>query len=82
MATIESAYAIRTGRLYRLSEQEVVSCENTYSLGCDGGYQYYALQWVINNGGIGSEADYPYVSGITGTTGICDVVKVYPSQFL
>ena len=82
MATIESAYAISTGRLYRLSDQEVLSCENTYSYGCNGGYKYYALQWVINNGGIDSEADYPYFSGITGTRGICDVFKVYPSLFL
>ena len=77
MATIESAYAIKTGKLLRLSEQEVLSCETTYSYGCNGGYQYYALQWVINNGGIDSEADYPYVSGITRTRGICNFVKVH-----
>jgi C1A family cysteine protease len=76
VATIESAYAIKTGKLYQLSEQELVSCETKYSLGCRGGYLSYAMLWVRDNGGIASQADYPYVSGSTGTQGTCNLLKV------
>ena len=76
MATIESAYAIKTGRLYRLSEQELVSCDTKYSDGCQGGYKSYAIQWVIDNGGIDTDADYPYFSGQTGAQGVCNIQKV------
>jgi C1A family cysteine protease len=74
-STLESAIAIKTGILYDLSEQQSVDCSTIkqgYSnLGCNGGM--YDELWTFDtaNGGITSEACYPYVSGTTGKTGFC-----------
>lgn len=68
---IEGVNAIVTGDLISLSEQELVDCDTTND-GCEGGDMDYAFEWVINNGGIDTEADYPY----TGVDGTCNVTKV------
>ncbi|KAF8031124.1 hypothetical protein BT93_D0349 [Corymbia citriodora subsp. variegata] len=70
---MEGINALVTGDLVSLSEQELVSCDTTND-GCDGGYMDYAFEWVINNGGIDSEADYPYTS-TDGETGTCTTSK-------
>ncbi|KAL5096890.1 hypothetical protein RYX36_001217 [Vicia faba] len=67
---IEGVNAIVTEDLISLSEQELVDCDTTND-GCDGGYMDYAFEWVINNGGIDTEANYPY----TGVDGTCNVTK-------
>jgi C1A family cysteine protease len=71
VAVVESIFQIRTGQLVSLSEQELVDCD-TLDAGCDGGIAYRALRWITSNGGITTEADYPY----TGTTGACDRAKL------
>ncbi|PWA40871.1 thiol protease [Artemisia annua] len=71
--SIESANAIATGDLIRLSEQELVDCD-TYDYGCDGGNMDTAYRWIIKNGGIDSEANYPYTSA-NGRDGKCDKTK-------
>lgn len=68
---IESINAIVTHDLISLSEQELVDCDTTND-GCDGGDMDYAFEWVINNGGIDTELDYPY----TGVDGTCNIAKV------
>ncbi|XVE88209.1 hypothetical protein DITRI_Ditri19aG0050500 [Diplodiscus trichospermus] len=67
---IEGINALVTGDLISLSEQELVDCDGT-NYGCDGGYMDYAFEWVINNGGINTETDYPY----TGVDGTCNITK-------
>ncbi|KAL6992400.1 hypothetical protein U1Q18_010509 [Sarracenia purpurea var. burkii] len=67
---IEGVNALVNGDLISLSEQELVDCDTTND-GCDGGYMDYAFEWVINNGGIDSESDYPY----TGEDGTCSTTK-------
>ncbi|KAH7568774.1 hypothetical protein JRO89_XS06G0048300 [Xanthoceras sorbifolium] len=67
---IEGINALVTGHLVSLSEQELVDCDTTND-GCDGGYMDYAFEWVINNGGIDKESDYPY----TGLDGYCNTTK-------
>ncbi|XP_072998650.1 low-temperature-induced cysteine proteinase-like [Typha latifolia] len=65
---MEGINAITTGDLISLSEQELVDCDTT-SEGCEGGYMDYAFEWVVNNGGIDTESNYPY----TGKDGICNI---------
>ncbi|XP_059669794.1 low-temperature-induced cysteine proteinase-like [Cornus florida] len=67
---IEGINALVTGELISLSEQELVDCDSTDE-GCDGGYMDYAFEWVVSNGGIDTEADYPY----TGVDGTCSISK-------
>jgi len=60
--------------LVGLSEEELVQCAKTAGQGCQGGWMDKAIEWVVNNGGIDSESDYPYTSG-TGITGTCKSEK-------
>lgn len=67
---MEGINAITTGDLISLSEQELVDCDSTNE-GCEGGYMDYAFEWVIQNGGIDTESNYPY----TGQDGTCNSTK-------
>ncbi|MCD7459697.1 hypothetical protein HAX54_041654 [Datura stramonium] len=69
---MEGINAIVTGELISLSVQELVNCDNSTNTGCYGGYMDPAFEWVINNGGINSEVDYPY----TVSQGTCNITKV------
>ncbi|XP_010247627.1 PREDICTED: KDEL-tailed cysteine endopeptidase CEP2-like [Nelumbo nucifera] len=57
-------------RPYQPLEQELVDCDKT-NYGCEGGYMDYAFEWIINNGRIDTESDYPY----TGVDGTCNTTK-------
>jgi hypothetical protein len=58
---IEGLNKIVTGNLISLSAQEIMDCDPA-SKGCAGGYYFNAFGWVINNGGIDTEANYPYLA--------------------
>jgi cathepsin F len=75
IASIESAYAIKTGKLQKLSEQEVVDCSTGCVLeegqqvcndGCNGGWMWSAMNDIIGWKGEELESDYPYTA-VTGT---------------
>jgi cathepsin L len=59
ISVIESAYAIKTGKLISLSEQQLIDCD-TSNNGCNGGSMDSAFQYIIQNGGIDTEDSYPY----------------------
>jgi cathepsin L len=69
VAALESAYAIKYDTLVDFSEQQMVSCDTTNN-GCNGGWMDVAFEWVMSNGGITTEDQYPYTSG-KGSTGNC-----------
>jgi len=66
--TLESHFAIKTGKLVVLSEQQVLDCTPNPqhcggSGGCGGGTAELAYARISEIGGLTSEALYPYVSG-------------------
>ncbi|VDK17553.1 unnamed protein product [Anisakis simplex] len=60
VGTVESAYAIGTGELRNLSEQQLLDC-NLDNNACDGGDVDKALRYVYDEGLV-TEYDYPYVA--------------------
>jgi len=59
VANYEGAGFVSTGKLVKLSEQEIVDCDKTCE-GCNGGLPSMALDWTSTHGGVGSEQAYPY----------------------
>jgi xylem cysteine proteinase len=74
-AAIETALAIKTGTLTKMSEQQIVDCSTIKNggpnMGVNGGQISATFEWVDKNGGLCAESAYPYVSGTTKTTGTC-----------
>ncbi|NP_001104878.2 maize insect resistance 2 precursor [Zea mays] len=69
VAAVEGINKIVTGSLISLSEQELIDCDKFQDQGCDGGLMDNAFVFMIKNGGIDTEADYPF----TGHDGTCDL---------
>ena len=66
---IESDAMRELGVYYSLSPEQMVACDRT-SMGCNGGLQERAYNYVKRAGGIQEESTYPYESG-DGTTDAC-----------
>jgi len=76
---MEGRYKVKKGSLTSLSEQNLVDCDNRQNggsdLGCNGGLMDSAFSWAKKNGGICTEAAYPYTSGTTKKAGTCNQSK-------
>jgi C1A family cysteine protease len=60
---IECDYSINKGTLNSLSEQELVDCTRSYgNAGCNGGWWYNAFDYVLHEGGLCNEKEYPYTA--------------------
>jgi cathepsin L len=73
--TMESYYALKTGKLKELSVQSVVSCTKNPNHcggtgGCSGATAELGIEGVAKRGGIPLASEYPYTSG-GGDSGTC-----------
>nr|CAB3483993.1 unnamed protein product [Digitaria exilis] len=72
VASMEGIVKLSTGKLISLSEQELVDCDvNGMDQGCEGGEMDDAFEFIIDNGGLTTESNYPY----TGSDGTCNSNK-------
>ncbi|VDK68294.1 unnamed protein product [Litomosoides sigmodontis] len=67
---IEGLWAIKTGKLISLSEQELIDCD-AVDRGCNGGYPVNAFREIKRMGGLEPEGRYPY----KGKNGTCHLVR-------
>nr|AAF21977.1 thiolproteinase SmTP1 [Sarcocystis muris] len=59
---MEGVYCAKTGKLVNLSQQQLVDCSRFLgNQGCDGGRMEEAFEYVVENGGICSGENYPYM---------------------
>jgi hypothetical protein len=73
---MESAFAMATGKLQKLSQQQIVSCDvkcidGHGDCGCNGGDVVSGCDYVHKAGGLAPLADYPDTSSSTGISGNC-----------
>ena len=68
VGVLESHYLLKYGGLARnLSEQQLVDCAGGFdTFGCSGGLPSHSYEYITYNGGISTEAQYPYTA-VNGT---------------
>uniref|UniRef100_A0A6G1SG74 Counting factor associated protein D n=1 Tax=Aceria tosichella TaxID=561515 RepID=A0A6G1SG74_9ACAR len=65
--TVEGAYFVKTGKLLRLSQQQLVDCSWEFgNNGCDGGEDSRAYGYIMKVGGLSTEEDYGHYKAIDG----------------
>ncbi|XP_054166569.1 procathepsin L-like [Oppia nitens] len=66
--SIESQHAIKTGRLVRLSPQNIIDCIPPISDEMDscesGGFMHLVMEFVMKEGGVDTESSYPYYARV------------------
>ena len=60
---LEAAYKQAHGQDISLSEQQLVDCAGAFNnFGCNGGLPSQAFEYIKYNGGLDTEAAYPYTA--------------------
>ncbi|KAF7103022.1 hypothetical protein CFC21_104061 [Triticum aestivum] len=63
VAATEGNVKLKTGKLVSLSEQELVDCDvHGEDQGCEGGLMDDAFKFIIMNGSLTTESNYPYTA--------------------
>lgn len=77
---IEGAYFLKYGSLHVFAQQELMDCSwDRGNNACDGGEDYRAYDWVIENGGISFKSNYgPYLMA----DGQCKAKQLTPDVVL
>merc|ERR1712179_853047 len=61
MGTLESGYAIASGKLVSVAEQQLVDCDKSNN-GCSGGWPHTAYDSYVSRHGYCSESSYSYTA--------------------
>ncbi|KAJ3439954.1 cysteine protease rdl2-related [Anaeramoeba flamelloides] len=83
IAAIEGCVAKETDQLIKLSEQELIDCDYYPIIGqkgCNSGSTFKGMDWIIDNGGVTSLENYPYVgytNNCGGTSGSVSTITGY-----